>query len=407
MEDQPNQFSGRVAVVGAGPVGLTSALALKARGLSPIVVEADPEDKPRRGSRALFIHNQPIAELEKLDPGLAKEILEEGLLWNARRYFYRGREFFVRAFNQVPDITYGSSLPQQVTERILRAACQRKGIEIRWNTSAIRMESREDGVSLLLSDGTQVSADFVIGADGAKSTVRKSVGIELKGEATDSRWVIIDLAALDDESDHKELSFHYAHPGVGGRNVLILPFKGGWRLDIEARTDEELHTFSDPAEIRNWLPNVMDARYCDKIDFVSTYRFYQLAAERFADSHRRVLLVGEAAHLFPPFGGRGLNSGIMDAASAAEAISLSLAEPTREARYRHVDAFEQDRREAAYFNMESAAIGVDMMAPRTLRDRIKREWLALRTRWSSNAARVLSSGPNGRAGGRPGKTLIY
>ena len=65
MEDQPNQFSGRVAVVGAGPVGLTSALALKARGLSPIVVEADPEDKPRRGSRALFIHNQPIAELEK------------------------------------------------------------------------------------------------------------------------------------------------------------------------------------------------------------------------------------------------------------------------------------------------------------------------------------------------------
>ncbi|API58644.1 hypothetical protein BSL82_04395 [Tardibacter chloracetimidivorans] len=397
----------QVAVVGAGPVGLTAALALKAQGITPVIFEADAEDKLRPGSRALFIHNQPLQELDQMAPGMRQTLIDQGLVWDARRYFYRGRQFFVKEYDERKRQIFGTSVPQAVTEAALRDACRAAGIETYWSAPVAGVHVDDHGVEIAFEGRDSVMADFVVGADGSKSVVRKTAGIKLIGNTSDSRWVIIDLDELDEEPARKELTFHYAHPGVGQRNVLMIPFKGGWRLDIEARNDEELRRLSTPEEIRAWLPSVMDARYCDKIAWVSTYRFYQLVAEHFTDTHRRVLLVGEAAHLFPPFGGRGLNSGIIDAASAAHAIAQSIASPGLEQRKILVDAFSRDRRAAADFNMESAAIGVDLMAPATILGRLKREWLALRSRWSIGAARALSMGPNGRAGGRPGQSGIY
>ena len=72
--------------------------------------------------------------------------------------------------------------------------------------------------------------------------------------------------------------------------------------------------------MKNWLPLVIDAKYADRVTWVSTYVFLQVLAREFVDPARRVLLVGEAAHLFAPFGARGLNSGIPDAIVAARAI---------------------------------------------------------------------------------------
>jgi 3-(3-hydroxy-phenyl)propionate hydroxylase len=396
-----------VIVAGAGPTGLTAALALRAQGIPALLIEADPQQQPRPGTRATFIHNEPLAELERLHSGLGQALIDEGMLWTARRYFYRGREFYTRRFAMKPGMSYGTSLPQTVTERILRQACHEAGVEFRWGIPVSSVSTTANGATVLLGSGEQFESEFVIGADGARSVVRSTLGIQLIGERASSRWVVIDLADVPEVQQPPELEFHYLHPGLGGRNILIIPFKGGWRLDIECSSDEELERLSQLPRIREWLPNVLNRRYADCVSWVSTYRFNTLAAERFCDGHRRALLIGDAAHQFPPWGGRGLNSGVMDAVSAVRAIARSLANPSESDRYANVDAFDSDRRDAAHFNMASAAIGAHLMLPQTRWQKLSREWLALRARWSRKAAYQLSSGPNGRAGGRPGMSGVF
>jgi 3-(3-hydroxy-phenyl)propionate hydroxylase len=151
----------------------------------------------------------------------------------------------------------------------------------------------------------------------------------------------------------------------------------------------------------------MDARYAEDIRWISTYRFNKLVAERFTDDKRRVVLAGESAHLFPPFGGRGLNSGIIDAGHAAQAIARALVAPDTAAAYALIDEVATDRHDAAKFNMEAAAIGVRIMAPDSLWTSLKRQAAVAVLPWSKRARYWLSLGPNGIVGGRPGKAGIY
>ena len=97
--------------------------------------------------------------------------------------------------------------------------------------------------------------------------------------------------------------------------------------------------YSSDAGVRDWLARVMPAKYADRVTWVSSYVFRQAIASSLTDDTRRVLLVGEAAHLFAPFGARGLNSGVADALMAARAIDAALRAGTPEAAARAVQEF--------------------------------------------------------------------
>ena len=105
--------------------------------------------------------------------------------------------------------------------------------------------------------------------------------------------------------------------------MLFVPFAGHWRIDLQCRPDDDAEAFGGE-RVKDWLPLVIDAKYAERVTWVSTYVFMQVLAREFVDPTRRVLLVGEAAHLFAPFGARGLNSGIPDAIVAARAIRAAL-----------------------------------------------------------------------------------
>jgi 3-(3-hydroxy-phenyl)propionate hydroxylase len=257
------------------------------------------------------------------------------------------------------------------------------------------------------ASGLTIRGRYAIACDGARSVTRKALGIEMDGENIDSRWVIVDVGDIDENALPPELVFHYEHPNLGGLNVLLIPFKGGWRIDIQCKTQADLERMGTEAGVREWIPKVMDRRYADRIRWISTYRFNKLAAQRFTDEKRRILLAGESAHLFPPFGGRGLNSGIIDATRAAGAIAQALVAPTPAAANALIDEVANDRRDAARFNMEAAAIGVRIMAPVSLWEKLKREAAVAVMPWSRKARYWLSLGPNGTVGGRPGKAGIY
>ena len=345
-----------VLVVGAGPVGLSAALALRAHGLPVTLLEADPQDRERPGSRALFVHRETLALLDAMLPGLAAEITSYGRTWHTRRTLYRGREVYARTYPPVTGPPPFTSLRQTDTERFLRAACERAGVDFVWGARVTGVRTTETGVSLTGEDGRVWSGPYAVAADGARSAVRRELGIELEGTRGEGFHVVVDVADVPGAELPLERVFHYEHPGAGGRSVMRVPFTGGFQVDLQCRDDDRPEDFGTEEAVRRRLPAIVGDGYGDRILWVSTYRFLRMVAASFTDPHRRVLLAGDAAHLFPPFGARGMNSGIADAAAAAEAIAAGTGAA--------VAHFAEVRRAAGLFNMAAAGTALDHLRPR-------------------------------------------
>ncbi|MFE9643470.1 FAD-dependent monooxygenase [Streptomyces sp. NPDC006365] len=345
-----------VIVVGAGPVGLSAALALRAREVPVTLLEADPEGRERPGSRALFVHRETLHLLESMRPGLADEITAYGRTWQTKRTLYRGREVYSRTFPPPSGAPPFTSLRQVDTERFLLAACKDAGVEFVWGAEVVGVRTGPTGVTLTDGDGRTWTGSHVVAADGARSALRRELGIVLEGSHANGFHVVVDVADIPGAELPLERVFHYEHPGVGGRSVMRVPFTGGFQLDLQCRDDDRQEAYGTEESVRGWLPAVVGEGYADRILWVSTYRFLRKVAATFTDSHHRVLLVGEAAHLFPPFGARGMNSGIADAAAAAEAIATGVPEA--------VAHFAAARRAAALFNSAAAGTALDHLRPR-------------------------------------------
>ncbi|MGW3725927.1 FAD-dependent monooxygenase [Streptomyces sp. NPDC000851] len=352
-----------VVVVGAGPVGLSAALALRAHGLPVVLLEADPEDRERPGSRALFVHRETLALLDGMRPGLAEEITSYGRTWHTRRTLYRGREVYARTFPPLAGPPPFTSLRQVDTERFLRTACERAGVEFVWCARVTGVSSTQSEVRLTGEDGRVWTGAYAVAADGARSTIRRELGIALEGTHGEGFHVVVDVADIPGAELPLERVFHYKHPGVGGRSVMRVPFTGGFQVDLQCRDDDRQEVYGTEEAVRGWLPAVVGDGYAERVLWVSTYRFLRKVAASFTDPHHRVLLAGEAAHLFPPFGARGMNSGIADAAAAAAAIAAGTADAVAD--------FAAVRRAAALFNSAAAGAALDHLRPRRRAVRVK------------------------------------
>ncbi|NKE63858.1 FAD-dependent oxidoreductase, partial [Lentzea sp. PSKA42] len=320
-----------VIVVGAGPVGLFAALALRAHRVPVVLLEADPSDRHRAGSRALYVHGKSLTLLESTSPGLGSELAANGVLWNVRRTLYRGKQVYAREFPP-HDATRGlppfTSLRQSETERVLLHACEQAGVDVRWNHPVTEVVTHADGVTVATADGATWSGSHVVGADGARSTVRKCTGTSLDGAAAEGFHVVVDVA---DETQRLERVMHYEHPGADGRGVLVVPYTNGFQVDVQSRAGDDPDVIASRREVRRWLPELVGPTPSERITAISVYRFLQLIADDFTDPHHRILLAGEAAHLFPPFGARGMNSGFVDARAAADAIATGRRSPAANA----------------------------------------------------------------------------
>ncbi len=398
-----------VVVVGAGPVGLASALALRARGVPVVALEAEPEDRTRPGSRAIFVHRESLELLETFSPGLGRRVAAAGLVWPTRRSTFRGRDVYVRTYPPPPPdhLPPSTSLPQSETERFLLAACREAGVEFAWEALVTGVESDPDRVTVTTAGGATWRSPYVIAADGARSGVRTALGIAMDGPRHEAPFVIVDVHEVSERPMAPERVFHYEHPGVEGRNVLLVPFAGGWRVDLQCREEDDPDEFGSYAGVQRWLGRVVDPRYAERIAWVSTYRFLQVLAGTFTDAEHRVLLVGEAAHLFAPFGGRGMNSGFVDAASAAEAIATALATTDRAVAREAVECFAADRRHAAEFNRAAAGAALAHMEAKDPRLRLKRRLAAAVASVVKPAGRWLDAAPYGPRSGRAGQAGRY
>lgn len=323
-------------VVGAGPVGLIAALALARKGLQVVVLEAETRDRVRPGSRAIALMFPTLRRLDHVLPGLGRQVTEAGVTPTGYDAYYDGRRVFSQHLD--PSNWYtprlAASLPQSTTEEIFYAECIAAGVQFRWDCPVAELDTSPDGVTITLASGERIAASYVIAADGARSIVRKAIGVTMEGVTDETPFIIVDVDEHPDGSTPTAGNFHYNNPAIGGRNVMHMPFATGMRVDLQCLPGDDVDYLSSPAGVREWVSTIVGPWYGDHIRWISTYRFHQVVADSYTDEHRRVLLAGEAAHLFAPWGGRGLNSGVFDATDAATAIAAASAtdDPTRRRR---------------------------------------------------------------------------
>ncbi|MCZ7433374.1 FAD-dependent monooxygenase [Streptomyces sp. WMMC1477] len=369
-----------VIVVGAGPVGLSAALAAASLGLTPLVLEARRRDDERPGSRALFVHRATLRHLDAVSPGLGARVARDGLTWGTHRTLWAGREVHHRSFPPGEGPPPFTSLPQTALEDLLREACESSGIPVLWGEAVVRAAGRPGGALVRTASGAEHRAGHVIACDGPRSAVRAGLGVAMEGATTSAEFLVVDV----DEGAvpaAPERVFHYRHPALR-RNVLLVPFRGGWRIDVQCRPDEDAARLT--GRIGDWLPLAVPHLRAPRVTWTSAYRFQQRVASAFTDPYGRVLLAGEAAHLLPPFGARGMNSGIADAVAAAHAVRDDAVR-----RYAH------ERRRAAHRNVTAAASALGhLLAPR-LRQRVAQRTAALAAPLWPAAGRWLDAAPYG------------
>jgi 2-polyprenyl-6-methoxyphenol hydroxylase-like FAD-dependent oxidoreductase len=340
----------RVAVVGAGPIGLTAALELAALEVPTVVLEAKAALEPI-GSRAIVLAHDALAAFSRLG---CEEIPRKGVVLSRARTYLGETELFTIEFPRAPEDELPAfvNLQQTYTEQaLLRRAEGSVLIDLRFNSPVIGLRQDRSSVTLELEGGGEVSADYVIAADGAHSAVRKLLGVDFPGKSFNDRFLIADVRADLPGFPRDERRFFFDPPSNPGRQILIHPQPDGeWRIDwqVAPETDVEAERASGKLDAR--IRALIGEPY--ELVWLTAYRFHSRLASRFRAG--RVFLAGDAAHLMAPFGARGMNSGVEDATSLASALASH-----------SPDAYERERRAAAIENLRITGATMRFMAPPT------------------------------------------
>jgi 2-polyprenyl-6-methoxyphenol hydroxylase-like FAD-dependent oxidoreductase len=375
-----------VLIVGAGPVGLTLALELARFDVPAVVLDAKPEPT-RTGSRAIVLARHALATFVRL--GCGRPILDKGVALSRARTYFRDTELFCVELprQHVGGLPRFVNLQQTYTEDALRGAvATTPGTGLRWGTRVTGLRQDDDGVTLDLDDGSDVHGSYVVGCDGGRSTVRDLLGISFPGHSHRDRFLIADVRA-EMPFPRDERRFFFDPPQNPGRTMLVHPQPDDvWRIDWQVPGDTEAEAERASGRLDERVRRI--AGHGDyELVWLTAYRFDQRVAERWRVG--RAFLAGDAAHLFSPFGARGMNSGVEDAVNLGWRLALVRA---GEADDRLLDEYERERRPAALENLRVTAATMRFMAPPTPIHRLVRDAILRGSVRSAALRRRVNSG---------------
>ncbi|WP_246394444.1 FAD-dependent monooxygenase, partial [Pseudonocardia pini] len=311
-----------VIIVGAGPVGQTTALLLARWGVPSIVLDARPA-RTAAGSRAICQQRDVLDVWESV--GAGHRIAAEGVTWTTARTFHQGEELFSLTLAEPgrPAFPPFVNVSQTRTEEILDSCiAEQPLVDVRWGHPVVDLTQDAAGVTALCADGRVFTGTHaVVCAGGRADALRERLGVRLAGRSFDDRFLICDVRA-DLPGWATERRFHFDPEWNPGRQVLVHPcpdsvFRIDWQVPRDHDLEAEIASGALDTRIRRVLGGALAADY--ELVWCSVYRFQSRVADRMRCG--RVLLAGDAAHLLSPFGARGLNSGVADAENAAWKIA--------------------------------------------------------------------------------------
>ncbi len=353
-----------VVIVGAGPVGLVTAIELTRAGLHPILVEA--KDDLAWSSRAICISRRSQEILERIGAGPA--FAAKALPWSSGRTFHRDRLVFRLDMPHAAGDRHAPfvNLQQFHTERFLLDALEAAGGAgcVRWGTRVTGIRQDGDGLSLDVStaDGERViRAEWLVAADGGRSAVREAMGLQLAGTAYEGRYLIADIEVEGVDLSVERRVWFDPISNPGSTVILHVQPDRVWRIDYQLRDGEDaedaLRDENVMARLQAQL-DMMGIRAPWRLIWKSVYKALALSLDDYR--HGRVLFAGDAAHLVPIFGVRGLNSGIDDAHNLAWKLAMVA---RGEASASLLGTYSHERRRATRENHEQATKSTWFMSP--------------------------------------------
>lgn len=307
-----------VAVVGAGPVGMSLGLALARQGRSVIVFEELPDLNEEE--RASTFHPPTLEMLAEW--GVLEEAVTSGRRIDRLQFWERSSRELIAEFSYglIADDTscaFRLQCPQSIVTRLMRPKLLEHGGRLALGQRVSSVVDHGDSVSIETGDRT-FTARYVVGTDGAGSTVRKSLGIRLSGKTYADRFLLVgaDIGLAD------------LFPGMGPVSYVFDPNE--WvvlmhlpdRVRLVFRVSDHEQDVMAPESVRARLGGFFEHDRAIGVKSVSVYSVHQRVAERFRDGN--VLLAGDAAHVNNPIGGFGMNAGIHDSHALAAALGTAL-----------------------------------------------------------------------------------
>lgn len=364
-----------VAIAGAGPIGLVTALALAQQGVRCVLLEA--ERQVSEGSRAIAFTRRSMEILQQV--GVAHRITEHGLPWRFGNSIYRGQRVFRMENPHDRDDRFHPliNIQQQYLEQYLAEACMAHPlVDLRWGNKLVSFEQGDAGVLLQVDTAEgpyALDADWLVAADGARSAVRAQMDLKLEGASYEGRFVIADIR-VDLPLPTERLAFFDPDWNPGNTILMHREPHGLWRLDYQLPPGETPEDALRPESLRSridaQLAMIGHAGVPWELDWCSVYSARALTLPGYV--HDRVLFVGDAAHLLPIFGVRGANTGFQDAQALAWRLAL-VAKGVAPASL--LQSYSDERVGAAREIIEEAGKSTRFMAPpsrgfRLLRDAV-------------------------------------
>ena len=354
--------SAPVAIVGAGPIGMTAALTLAREGIRSVVF--DKKDTFNDGSRAICVSRSSFQILQRI--GAIAPFLEKSLGWTTGRSFYRGKQILEFEMPDSPSEKYRPmyNLQQQYIEQYLwDAVVESELIETRWQSEVTGLSDTDGGVQLNVRDSEGAyafNADWVLAADGARSTIRSLRELRLEGDNFEGRYVIADVQMAHDYPTIRRALFD---PDCrrGGTILVHKQPDNIWRIDYQLRDGEDEADAIREETVRATVASVLDEiGHSDDwdLEWWSIYSANTLALSDYRDG--RVFFVGDSAHIVPIFGVRGLNNGLADAENIGWKLGWVLNGKADEAL---LDSYTPERRGATLDVFANASKSARFMTP--------------------------------------------
>ncbi len=351
----------RVVVVGGGLVGLTLALDLARHGVA--VTLLDEEDSVATGSRAICFAKRTLEIYGRL--GLGERLLARGVTWKTGRVFHKNRQAY--EFDLQPEEGHRCpafiNIQQYHVEAWLVEACVEAGVDLRWCHAVTGLVSDAAGATLAVSTpggDYSLRAEWLLACDGARSFIRRSLGLAFQGQVFQDRFLIADVIIKGEVAFPAERWFWFDPPFHPGQSVLLHKQPDDlWRIDFQLGAEADPEVEMQPDRVRARVAAMLGPDVPFDLEWVSLYTFRCRRLDRFVQD--RVIFAGDSAHQVSPFGARGGNGGVQDADNLAWKLAAIL---RGEAGTALLESYEAERIAAAEENILHSTRATDFISPK-------------------------------------------